>query len=178
MATQPLFGPYALRTVEAADASDIFESIDTQRPHLGPWLPFVAQTHRVEQTAAVVAQMTSDEDNPVFTLRCGEKFAGLIGFKEADQAAQTIEIGYWLREEHQGKGVMTAAVRALCWTAFTEMDMMRVRIRCATGNLPSNRIPQRLGFRLSGVEPQAELLEDGTLADLNIYLLDRQTTSD
>ena len=30
------------------DAPDIFASIDTQRRHLGRWLPFVADTHRIE----------------------------------------------------------------------------------------------------------------------------------
>ena len=40
---------------------------------------------------------------PVFTLRSGNAFAGLIGFKSADAARRSVEIGYWLREEQQGK---------------------------------------------------------------------------
>ena len=45
METIPLFGPYALRRLRTEDAPDIFASIDTQRRHLGRWLPFVADTH-------------------------------------------------------------------------------------------------------------------------------------
>ena len=59
--------------------------------------PFVAATHRVEQTREVVAAMLADPANPVFTLRVGDTFAGLIGFKSADSTTLTIEIGYWLR---------------------------------------------------------------------------------
>ena len=173
MDTIPLFGPYALRRLHAEDAADIFRSIDTQRPYLGRWLPFVAETHCVEQSEAVVAGMLADTANPVFTLRSGNAFAGLIGFKSADGTTRTIEIGYWLRSEFQGKGIMTAAVRTLCETAFAQMGMRRVEIRCGTGNLPSNRIPQRLGFLRSHVEAQGEQLSDGEWIDLNVYVLER-----
>lgn len=152
---------------------DIFASIDTQRRYLGRWLPFVADTHRIEQTRQVVAGMLADTANPVFTLRSGNAFAGLIGFKSADAARRSVEIGYWLREEQQGKGIMAAAVRTLCDLAFGEMGMRRVEIRCGTGNLPSNRIPQRLGFLRSHVEAQGEQLSDGEWIDLNVYVLER-----
>ena len=171
METIPLFGPYSLRALRAEDAPDIFASIDTQRLHLGRWLPFVADTHRIEQTRQVVAGMLADTANPVFTLRDGCTFAGLIGFKSADGRKRSIEIGYWLREEQQGKGIMTAAVQALCDLAFGEMGMQRVEIRCGVGNLPSNRIPQRLGFLRSHIEMQGEQLSDGTWIDLNVYVL-------
>ena len=173
METIPLFGPYALRRLRTEDAPDIFASIDTQRRYLGRWLPFVADTHRIEQTRQGVAGMLADTANPVFTLRSGNAFAGLIGFKSADAARRSVEIGYWLREEQQGKGIMTAAVRALCETAFAQMGMRRVEIRCGTGNLPSNRIPQRLGFLRSHVEAQGEQLSDGEWIDLNVYVLER-----
>ena len=148
----PLFGPYALRRLRTEDVPDIFASIDTQRRHLGRWLPFVADTHQIEQTRQVVAGMLADTANPVYTIRNGETFAGLIGFKSADAGKRSIEIGYWLREEQQG--------------------MRRVEIRCGTGNLPSNRIPQRLGFRRSHVEVQGEQLSDGAWIDLDVYVLE------
>mgnify|MGYP003070650427 CR=1 FL=1 len=173
METIPLFGPYALRRLRTEDAPDIFASIDTQRRYLGRWLPFVADTHRIEQTRQVVAGMLADTANPVFTLRSGNAFAGLIGFKSADGTTRTIEIGYWLRSEFQGRGIMTSAVQALCRLAFEEMGMERIEIRCAPGNLRSNRIPQRLGFRLDRVEVRGEQLSDGEFVDLNIYLLER-----
>ena len=173
MNTTPLFGPYALRQLRPEDAADIFRSIDTQRRHLGRWLPFVAETHCVEQSEAVVAGMLADTANPVYTIRDGGAFAGLIGFKSADAEKHSVEIGYWLREEQQGKGIMTAAVRALCDRAFTQMDMRRIEIRCGVGNLPSNAIPRRLGFRLSHVEPRGEELSDGEWIDLNVYVLER-----
>lgn len=173
MKTITLFDDYLLRPLRGDDAPAIFGAIDTQREHLGRWLPFVAATHRAEQTQEVVARMLADAANPVFTIRNGCAFAGLIGFKSASETTHTIEIGYWLRSEFQGKGLMTAAVQALCRLAFEEMGMEHVEIRCALGNHRSNLIPQRLGFRLDRVEVRGEQLSDGEFVDLNVYLLDR-----
>lgn len=173
METMPLIENYTLRRLRAEDAPAIFRSIDTQREYLGRWLPFVASTERAEQTREVVAGMLADTTNPVYTIRSGDAFAGLIGFKSADPANGIVEIGYWLREEHQHKGVMTAAVGALCGIAFNRLGMRRVEIRCAAGNLPSNRIPQRLGFRCDRVEDRAEQLSDGEWIDLKVYVLDK-----
>lgn len=174
MQTLPLFDRYVLRPLRAEDAPAIFSSIDTQRRHLGRWLPFVAATRRVEQTREVVAGMLVDPANPVYTIRSDDAFAGLIGFKSADADSETIQIGYWLREEFQHRGVMTAAVERLCAVAFSELGMRCVEIRCALGNAPSNRIPRRLGFRLDRVEVRAEQLSDGQWVDLNVYVLDKQ----
>lgn len=57
--------------------------------------------------------------------------------------------------------------------AFEKLAMQRIEIRCATGNLPSNRIPRRLGMRLDRIEPHAEQLSSGEWVDLNVYVAER-----
>jgi ribosomal-protein-serine acetyltransferase len=69
-------------------------------------------------------------------------------------------LGYWLGEEYQGKGLVTAACRALVEHAFGELGLNRVVISCATENEKSCAIPERLGFRREGIERQAEWLYD------------------
>ena len=68
--------------------------------------------------------------------------AGCIG--AATRA--TIEIGYWLRPDAVGRGVMTAVARSLTATAFTLDGITRVAIRCDAANERSAAIPKRLGF--------------------------------
>ncbi len=169
----PLFDTFALRPLQADDARDIFRAIDSQRAYLGKWLPFVALTRCEEDSRAFVSAALADPANPVFTLRADGLFAGLISFKSADPASGSIELGYWLREEFQHRGLMTAAVRALRRVAFEELGMRRLEIRCATGNLPSNRIPQRLGMHLDRLEPRAEQLSSGEPIDLNVYISEK-----
>lgn len=163
-----------LRPLAHEDVPAIFAALDTQRAYLGRWLPFVEHTHCEEDTRNfVTAVLSADPFEPVFTLRVEERFAGLIGFKSTDCLTLTTEIGYWMREEFQGRGIMTQAVRELCRLAFYDREMERVVIRCAVGNLPSNRIPQRLGFKLCCVEPHGEQLTGGQWTDLNVYALSK-----
>ncbi len=172
MKTIPIQPGIALRELQTDDAADIFAAIDGQRAYLGRWLPFVQFTRTEEDSLRFVRSvLEAPYREAVFTIRDGERFIGLIGFKSTDPYTRATEIGYWLCEAWQGRGIVTTAVEALCRMAREELAMRSVAIKCATGNGPSNRIPQRLGFTLDHIERQAELLEDGRYADANVYLL-------
>jgi ribosomal-protein-serine acetyltransferase len=77
-----------------------------------------------------------------------------------DWPNRSTAIGYWLAEPLQGRGIMTAACRAMVANAFGDLGLNRVEIRCATTNARSRVIPMRLGFGLEGVCRQVEWLYD------------------
>ena len=81
------------------------------------------------------------------------------------------EIGYWLSEKAQGKGIMTRAVKKLIAFAFEERGMNRIVIKCAVGNTKSKNIPKRLGFTYEGTERDGELLAGGIYTDIEVYSL-------
>jgi len=163
-----------LRQIQTSDASAIFETIDTQRDYLGKWLPFVAFTHKEADTFRFIQSMvevSGDKREHVFVILHEGNFAGLIGFKDTDRTNQRTEIGYWLSEEMQGKGIVTQSVSRMCQFAFEELGINRIQIKCAVGNLKSKNIPQRLNFQLEGVERDGELLSGDQFTDLEIYSL-------
>lgn len=163
-----------LRPLREEDATDMFCALNSQREYFGRWLPFVEYTHKAEDTALFVkAALAVPEENRecIFTIRDGSDFIGLIGFKGTDNDNHKTELGYWLCEQYQGKGIMTEAVRTLCILAFQEWDINRVMIKCAVGNLSSKRIPQRLGFTFEGIERDGELLTGGIYSDIEVYSL-------
>lgn len=164
---------HTLCELQTRDAGDIFLAIDTQRRYLGRWLPFVQYTRTPADSQAFVRSVL--EALPyeyVFTIRRDDRFAGLIGFKSTDATLRRSEIGYWLREEQQGRGLVSRAVVRLCRFAAEELGLGSVLIRCAVGNGPSNRVPQRLGFEWVRTEEHAELLEDGTWTACNVWEAD------
>jgi ribosomal-protein-serine acetyltransferase len=70
----------------------------------------------------------------------------------------------------QGRGTMTAAVRALVDHAFGEWGLHRVVIEAAVDNAPSRAVPERLGFREEGVRRAAERHGERYL-DLVVYAM-------
>jgi len=161
-----------LKQLELSDAPDIFRIIDSQREYLRKWLPFVDYTKEVTDTRLfIISTLDTPEKRSelTFVIHLDGKFVGLIGFKDTDKANKKTEIGYWLSEAYQKRGIVTQSVKRLMELAFEELEINRIQIKCATGNIPSKSIPQRLGFTLEGIEHDGELLSDGVFTDLEVY---------
>lgn len=163
-----------LKQLSGDDAADIFYTINNGRSYLGKWLPFVAYTKEPADTEAFVESVinTPEENREyVFVIRYDDEFAGIIGFKDTDKINRKTEIGYWLSEHFQKKGIITLSLKQLLKLAFEKLDINRVQIRCAVGNTASSNIPKRLGFKFEGIEREGELLNNGKFADLEVYSL-------
>ena len=161
-----------LKQLEASDAKAIFKTINNQRNYLGRWLPFVEYTHEISDTEKYVDSIINapkDQFEYVFTIQKHNKFIGLIGFKDTDKQNKKTEIGYWLSEKYQKQGIMTQSVEKLCRFAFKKYEINRIQIKCAVGNIPSKKIPQRLGFKFEGIERQGVLLSKNNYTDMEIY---------
>ena len=77
----------------------------------------------------------------------GETFVGGAGLH--DRIAPTgREIGYWVRTGWTGRGIATAAVRLLVDQAFATPGIDHVEIHHDKANVPSSRVPAKLGFAL------------------------------
>ncbi len=152
-------------------AQTIFEAVETNREFLEKWIPFVNETDHVSYTEKYIQAIISQKGKPkddVYTIWYNQIFAGLIGFKDTDWINNKTELGYWLVEKLQGKGIITSCVKELVDLAFKKMGMNRVQIKTALGNSKSAAIPKRLGFHFEGIERQGEN-HHGKYTDLEVY---------
>jgi ribosomal-protein-serine acetyltransferase len=159
-----------LRLLEEADARGLHELIEANRTHLAPWLPWAAgQT--LEDTLDFIrrtrAQLTGNDGFQAAIVIEGA-IVGVIGYHAVDWGNRSTRIGYWLDEEQQGRGTMTAAVRLLVDHALTVWRLNRVEIHTATENRRSRAIPDRLGFREEGTLRRAQRV-DGRYLDSVVY---------
>ncbi len=160
-----------LTLVEERHAPQIFAVVDRERSYLREWLPWVDISTEVEHTLTFIKtslqQFASNEGLSAGIWQGGE-FAGVIGTHKIDWLYRRVEIGYWISQKFQGRGIVTAACRAVIDHAFDEWDLHRVEIHCATGNEKSCAIPRRLGFQFEGMLREAQLL-NGKYVDINVY---------
>ncbi len=154
-------------------AQVIFDTVIRDQQYLKTWLPFVEYTQNVEDTQLFI-QGVMDDDNShkkaIYSIWVNEEFAGLIGFNDIDWANKKTELGYWLAENMQGKGIITLCAEKLTRYAFQKLKLNRIQIKVAVGNEKSEAIPKRLGFRFEGIERNGELIEN-QFHDLKIYSL-------
>jgi RimJ/RimL family protein N-acetyltransferase len=93
---------------------------------------------------------------------------GWGGFKGAPRNG-VIELGYEIAEARQGRGLATAAVRAMVIEAFADKGVIAVIAHTLPERNASNRVLEKVGFHYDG-----EALEDGE--DVWRYALTRPSS--
>ena len=69
----------------------------------------------------------------------------------SDVYRMTAELGYWLAEEYWGQGIMTEAVRQICWEGFQVWDIQRIYAEPFAHNAGSRRVLEKAGFTCEGI---------------------------
>jgi ribosomal-protein-serine acetyltransferase len=159
-----------LRVLEEADAAELHALVEANRNHLSEWMPW-ASRQTFERTAGYIRsarQRHAENQGFETALVVDDRIVGAVGIANVDWIARSANIGYWISAEYQGRGHMSAAVRALIDHAFGEMGLHRVEIRATEGNVRSRAIPERLGFRCEGRLREAEHVRD-EYHDLVVY---------
>lgn len=144
-------------------ADEIFRLTDNNRSFLRQWLPWLDQTTALEHTRGFVSEQLERfaKGEALHTTIFHEGSAvGLIGYNSIDQANRIGHLGYWLAEDFNGKGIMSECVKDLISLGKESFSLQRIDIRCATDNLKSRAIPERLGFTHEGSLRRAERLYD------------------
>ena len=174
-----------LRPWRAADAEALHAILVANYEHLAPWIPARVATPAVvpllaERLAAFGAEFDADREWRFAMLTSDERTilgevdlfprsaAGRVALPDADRA----EIGYWIRADETGRGLVTEAVLAIIDVARRTGRFTHLEIRCDARNAPSAAVPKRLGFELATtiVEPTASPQDPDV--QLQIWTLD------
>lgn len=85
-------------------------------------------------------------------------------------AWQNATIGYFVDQEHNGRGVATRAVIDAVRFAFREIGLHRVQAGVMPRNVASIRVVEKAGFRYEGLAPRY-LQINGVWEDHNMYAI-------
>ena len=159
-----------LRALSEADAAEVHALVEANRQHLAPWLPWAAdqQLEGTRNYLRTAEQKRGQGEALDCAIVLDGRIAGCAGFAIIDPHARMGMIGYWLAREHEGRGMITRAVRALVEHGFGELGLHRAEIRVATDNARSRAVPERLGFTQEGILREADNVGD-RYVDLVVY---------
>ena len=159
--------------INETHAKAIFEMVDHNRNHLRVWLPFVDKMQSIEFAENFVKGTIKRNKAGIehaFVIFENKQAIGRIGVYKIDHQNRIGEIGYWIVENSQGKGIITKVCKVMIDFCFNDLDLNRIEIKCATAKLRSKAIPEKLGFSKEGVIRQGELVH-GEFIDLALYSL-------
>jgi len=163
-----------LSLFELRHADELNALITQNYEHIREWSAWLKDEERpIEKTQDFIkrnlTQFAENKGFGIFIWHKGE-IAGQIEYNYFDWDNRKTELGYWLGESFQGKGLVTKACRALIDYAFNELKLNRIEMRCGAENKKSRKIPEKLGFREEGIVRQAGWLHDH-FVDYVIYAM-------
>ncbi|HVG45536.1 MAG TPA: GNAT family N-acetyltransferase [Longimicrobium sp.] len=144
---------FVLRCRDETDAPRVKEVVDRNLEHLRRFMPWAWNEPRpVEEMAARMRdtreKFVRGEEWQFGIFSADEaRMLGAIGLHRG-AAPGTMEIGFWLCQSAEGRGIATEATRILTNLALTRLGAARVEIRCDTRNERSAAVPRRLGYVL------------------------------
>ncbi len=96
---------------------------------------------------------------------------GSIGLKtRAGNTRHSAALGYWLGAPFWGRGIMTAAAKAVTAYGFETLGLIRIYARVKTHNNASRRVLEKLGYRREGLLRRAAL-KQGVPVDYVLYAI-------
>ena len=106
-----------------------------------------------------------------FAVECDGVLVGGTGFVAGrDIERCNAEVGYWIGEPHWGRGLATAAVRALVAVIVGRGGFTRLFALPFAANTGSRRVLEKAGFELSAVLRRSAI-KDGQVLDQCLYSL-------
>jgi len=108
-----------------------------------------------------------------FAIALGDEVVGGIGYQFGiDVERFSAEIGYWLGEALWGRGIATAALRAVTRHAFATHELNRLFALPFARNLSSIRVLEKAGYVREGVLRHSAVKE-GVVLDQVLYAVIR-----
>lgn len=120
-----------------------------------------------------VARQVANERDRGFSMwwvgrRDAAQHVGLCGLQPVPDGSH-VEIGWWLRPEHQGVGyALEAAAASLRWT-WEATDLSWIQAHTVEANEPSWQLMEKLGMERRGLFPAAEVGRPALDIELLVY---------
>jgi ribosomal-protein-serine acetyltransferase len=144
-----------LRPYRIEDASVVFaaaiESVET----VGPWMPWChAGYTEAESIAWIEKAQTMWHGGEAYEFAMfdpSSHYVGGAGLNQFNRLHNLANLGYWVRQSRQRRGLATAAVRILAKFAFESLGLTRIEIVAASTNGPSRRVAEKAGAQFECV---------------------------
>jgi ribosomal-protein-serine acetyltransferase len=141
-----------LEPIALAHARGLWNAVDASLDELRPWMAWTADASEAANNEFVAgAHQGWGTSSWVFTIIYAGAPAGTIGIDRHQPLLHSAEIGYWLRSDLAGRGLMTEAGRATVDFAFGELEIHRLELQAGVDNVASIRVAEKLGFRRAGL---------------------------
>ena len=169
------FDNFSLRPISKEDSRNYFSLIDSNRDRILKYFPKITNANKdIQSTISYIAnRILSAEKKEFITLVISDditkKIIGTILIKNIDWNIPKCELGFFIDQNYEGKGIITKSTSLVIENCFQAMKMNKIFIRAAEDNISSRRVAEKNGFIIEGVLRSDFKTFEGNLIDMIYY---------
>ena len=144
-----------IRPCQPRDAGLVYEAVRESMKELSPWMPWCHRAYAIEDSRTWLGSrpdlwLKGMEYDFLIADRSGGRPLGICGLNNIDRENRRANLGYWVRTSRVRQGVATACVPLVARFGFEELQLNRIEIIVATGNIPSQGLARKIGATREG----------------------------
>lgn len=139
-----------IRPFEEKDIDTFVEATLESQTTVGLWMPWCTSTYSVQDASAwfdvctLNLQINEAYDVGIFSMDNNSLLGG-ISINQINWDHKVGNIGYWVRQSQQKKGIASQAVLAIAQFGFTELKLQRLEIVAVVDNIASRKVAEKVG---------------------------------
>ncbi|WP_235828066.1 GNAT family N-acetyltransferase [Brevibacillus migulae] len=146
----------SIRPFHEVDAHSLLEVRVRNREFLQPFEPIRPESHFTlegcQDHIAAAGRDWQEDKAYAYGIFLDDQLAGRVALANVSRGAwQNATIGYFMDQQHNGKGYMTKAVRLAVTEAFDKLGLHRVQGAVMPRNVASIKVLEKAGFRYEGL---------------------------
>lgn len=166
---------FLLRALVPDDAPALTAAVRESLGSLGKWMPWAhpayGETDARDWIAFCTAARADGSAHEFGIFGPDASLLGAAGLNQFNRPNQFCNLGYWVRQTAQRRGVALAAVDALARYAFDTLALTRIEIVVAERNQPSLAVALKAGATLEGLARNRLVLHGRPVAAHMLSLL-------
>lgn len=129
------------------------------------------ESYTIEREQTILRASSESPDNLMITCFLGRKIAGncSITFRTGMKDRHRASVGIALLRDYWNLGIGTKMFQELIGIAKERGDVRQIELDFVEGNTRARVLYEKMGFRITGVKPDAIRLKDGTF--VNEYMM-------
>jgi RimJ/RimL family protein N-acetyltransferase len=152
-------GRLRLRPWQEDDTGDLHDAVRESMASVGRWQPWCHADYGLDDAAAWIEHCWQGwRSGAHYSLAICEagsgKLLGGIGLNQINQSHRSANMGYWVRQSQQRQGLAAEAGVLLARFGFERLGLIRIEIVAEPGNLPSQRVAEKIGARFEAIARQ------------------------
>ncbi|HMG14448.1 MAG TPA: GNAT family protein [Saprospiraceae bacterium] len=169
------FDNYLIRLITLDDLHSYFQLIDLNRRRLEDFFAgTVALTMTLEDTKNHLIEIIGkNAERKYFSYVVVDEFTGQIvssiQVKNVDLSIPKAELGYYIDEKYESKGIVTRATSLIIKHCFNGLNMNKLLIRTHEENIASKTVAEKNGFILEGIIRSDYKTTSGKIVDIMYY---------